>query len=79
MFRTAKGTRLPGPLHRCAFVDSGINPNSEHADASGNTRIIYNQSVVGNELTAVLDPYGQGTYIAGLIEGNGATSNTTVT
>lgn len=60
-----------------AVIDSGI---SDHGDlhktnASGATRVVYNQSFVSGDSTTG-DKFGHGTHVAGLIGGTGAGSGT---
>ena len=57
-----------------AVIDSGISDHPDLRDASGNTRVIYNESFVNGESPA--DLYGHGTHVAGIIAGNGASSVT---
>ena len=58
-----------------ALIDSGV---SDHADLKGGflglSRVVWNQSFVPGNLSAS-DQFGHGTHIAGLIAGNGASSN----
>ena len=58
-----------------AVIDSGIAPNSDLNNASGVSRVVYNQSFVPGD-TTTSDKYGHGTHVAGLIGGNGASSGT---
>ena len=58
-----------------ALIDSGIAPNSDLNNASGSSRVVYNQSFVIGTSSAV-DQFGHGTHVAGLIGGNGASSGT---
>ena len=58
-----------------AIIDTGISSNSDLNNASGKTRVVYNQSfVVGDTTTA--DKFGHGTHVAGLVGGTGASSGT---
>ena len=56
-----------------ALIDSGIAPNADLNNANGNTRVVYSQSFVSGNSSAV-DQYGHGTHVAGLIGGTGASS-----
>src|SRR5208337_3033041 len=58
-----------------AVIDCGIAPNSDLNNASGVSRVVYNQSFVPGD-TTTSDKYGHGTHVAGLIGGNGASSGT---
>jgi serine protease AprX len=58
-----------------AVIDSGIAPNSDLNNASGVSRVVYNQSFVPGD-TSTSDKYGHGTHVAGLIGGSGAGSGT---
>jgi len=53
-----------------AVIDSGITANDDLLDASGRSRVVYNESFVpGDSKTA--DTYGHGDHVAGLIAGDG--------
>jgi subtilisin family serine protease len=57
-----------------AILDSGISAN--HADFAGTnnkSRVIAAVDFTGSSTTG--DPYGHGTGVAGMVAGNGATSN----
>lgn len=58
-----------------AVLDSGVNPHPDLAEfGSTASRIVYNESFVEGEPSAA-DEFGHGTYIAGLIAGNGQSSS----
>ena len=58
-----------------ALIDSGINAHKDlNAGLLPISRVIYNKSFVPGKSSAA-DEYGHGTHIAGLIAGNGASSN----
>ncbi len=58
-----------------AVIDSGIAANSDLNNVSGVSRVVYSQSFVSGNTSAV-DQFGHGTHVAGLIGGNGANSGT---
>jgi len=55
-----------------AVIDSGISDHPDLYDSLGNSRVIYNESFVPTESPA--DLYGHGTHVAGIIAGNGTSS-----
>lgn len=56
-----------------AVIDSGIAPHPDLLNANGTSRVVYNQSfVLGN--TSAVDQFGHGTHVAGLVGGNGSDS-----
>jgi serine protease AprX len=56
-----------------AIIDSGIASHPDLNNASGTSRVVYSQSFVfGN--TSAVDQFGHGTHVAGLIGGTGASS-----
>ncbi|HEX5227883.1 MAG TPA: S8 family serine peptidase, partial [Bryobacteraceae bacterium] len=55
-----------------AVIDSGIDAHPDLNNGSGRSRVVYRQSFVGGVQN---DDYGHGTHVAGIIAGNGATSN----
>ncbi|HET9792332.1 MAG TPA: S8 family serine peptidase, partial [Candidatus Angelobacter sp.] len=57
-----------------AVIDSGMQTPIDLNDSSGKTRVKYNQSfIVGDK--HIIDVYGHGNHIGGLIAGNGGSSN----
>ncbi len=58
-----------------AVIDSGIAANADLNNASGVSRVVYNQSFVMGD-TTTSDKYGHGTHVAGLIGGTGLASGT---
>jgi len=59
-----------------AIIDSGINDNADlRAGNSNYTRIVYNETFVPGT-TMAWDKYGHGTFVAGILAGNGANSRT---
>src|ERR1051326_2467937 len=57
-----------------AVVDSGTQDANDMENSSGKNRIIYKQSYISGT-TGTVDVYGHGIHIAGLIAGNGKSSN----
>ncbi len=55
-----------------AVIDSGISDHPDLYDSLGNSRVIYNESFVTTEGPA--DLFGHGTHVAGIIAGNGSSS-----
>jgi serine protease AprX len=55
-----------------AVIDSGISDHPDLHDSLGNSRVIYNESFVSTESPA--DLFGHGTHVAGIIAGNGGSS-----
>src|SRR5271157_4794842 len=58
-----------------AVIDSGVDPSSgaDLSSSNGAGRVVYSTSLVPLNLS-VLDAYGHGTHVAGIIAGNGASS-----
>ncbi len=56
-----------------AIIDSGVADHPDLHNASGASRVVYSQSFVPGNTSAV-DQYGHGTHVAGLVGGNGASS-----
>jgi serine protease AprX len=56
-----------------AIIDTGIASNSDLNNASGKTRVVYNQSFVAGD-SSTSDKFGHGTHVAGLVGGTGASS-----
>ncbi|HKU27218.1 MAG TPA: S8 family peptidase, partial [Candidatus Sulfotelmatobacter sp.] len=57
-----------------AVVDSGTQDANDLQNSSGKNRIIYKQSYISGT-TGTVDVYGHGVHVAGLIAGNGKSSN----
>src|ERR1043166_5014324 len=57
-----------------AVVDSGTQDANDLENSSGKNRIIYKQSYISGT-TGTVDVYGHGIHVAGLIAGNGKSSN----
>lgn len=53
-----------------AVIDSGVNTVDDLKDASGHSRIVYNESFIPKD-DGTNDDYGHGTHVAGIIAGNG--------
>jgi serine protease AprX len=68
--------RLPydGSNIGIAVMDSGVNRNRDFEDARGRSRIVYSESFIPGD-SSVVDTYGHGNHVAGLIGGNGANSS----
>lgn len=58
-----------------AVIDSGVAPHPDLNNANGVSRVVYNQSFVAGNTSAV-DQYGHGTHVAGLLGGSGLSSGT---
>ena len=56
-----------------AVIDSGIAAHPDLNNASGTSRVVYSQSFVSGNTSAV-DQYGHGTHVAGLIGATGKSS-----
>jgi serine protease AprX len=56
-----------------AVIDSGIADHPDLHTAAGPSRVVYSQSFVSGNSSAV-DAYGHGTHVAGILGGNGAAS-----
>ena len=56
-----------------AVIDSGVADHADLHDASGASRVVYSESFVAGDATTS-DKYGHGTHVAGIIGGNGASS-----
>ncbi|MBV9087958.1 MAG: S8 family peptidase [Acidobacteriaceae bacterium] len=56
-----------------AVIDSGMQTPVDLNNASGKTRVVYSQSFVPTD-THIIDVYGHGVHIGGLIAGNGSSS-----
>jgi serine protease AprX len=58
-----------------AVIDSGINSGRDFTLANGTgSRIVYNQNFANGQNT-VIDQYGHGTHVAGILAGNGQNSH----
>jgi serine protease AprX len=68
--------RLPydGSNIGIAVIDSGVDRNRDFDDARGRSRIVYSESFVPGD-NSVVDAYGHGSHVAGLIGGSGANSS----
>jgi serine protease AprX len=69
----ASAYALTGAGIGVAVIDSGIAPHPDLNNASGASRVVYSQSFVSGNTSAV-DQFGHGTHVAGLIGGNGSSS-----
>ena len=56
-----------------AVIDSGVADHADLHDASGASRVVYSESFVAGD-TTTSDKYGHGTHVAGIIGGNGISS-----
>ncbi len=68
----ANNTGWTGQGVTVAIIDSGISDHPDLHDSLGSSRVVYNESFVSTESPA--DLYGHGTHVAGIIAGNGASS-----
>ncbi len=66
------GTTLDGSNLTAAVIDSGIDPDETDLRDSGRRRVILSMDFTGAGLSD--DPYGHGSHVAGLIAGNGYSS-----
>jgi len=58
-----------------AIIDSGIMDHPDLHDASGASRVVYNQNFVPNIGNDYFDRFGHGTHVAGIVGGSAAMSN----
>lgn len=70
----AWGIGLTGQGIGVAVIDSGTQDANDLQNASGKNRIIFKQSYITGT-TGTVDVYGHGVHVAGLIGGNGKSSN----
>lgn len=59
-----------------AVIDSGVADHADLHNADGSSRLVYSESFVPGD-PSTTDKYGHGSHVAGLIAGNGASSNAT--
>jgi serine protease AprX len=71
---SAAGTPLQGQGIGVAVVDSGVNNNSDFSGASGGNRVVARAKFNSNT-NSMVDGYGHGTHVAGIIGGNGYNSS----
>ena len=70
---TAWNFGLEGDGVGIAIIDSGIfNHPDLNAANSSKSRVVYRQSFIGGELN---DDFGHGTHVAGIVAGNGSSSD----